>query len=150
MHSFRYVCSRSPSAARDQNGLILESEFFGVHYPIGNFVCLSQRVSRIRRLLYLLPWCILTGLTLAAPIAVAIYKERFDPFHPVIFASWSFFLPGFFIGGLTLTLGISQPYYIAYVIDEQYNLPLTFVYVILGFLGLWVASPPVGKKGGTP
>jgi hypothetical protein len=98
---------------------------------------------------YLLPWCILTGLTLTVPIAYAIYRDRFDPFHPVIYASWSFFLPGFFVGGATLTLGISQPYFLAYVLDEQTSLPLTFVYVILGFVGLWFGfATPVGKRVG--
>lgn len=138
-------------AARDKNGLIYGvGVFWGALILIGiSFAWLNGVFDDTQGYLYLLPWCILTGLTLASPIAVSIYKERFDPFHPVIFASWSFFLPGFFIGGLTLTLGISQPYYIAYVIDEQYNLPLTFVYVILGFLGLWVGfAAPIGKKAG--
>jgi hypothetical protein len=99
---------------------------------------------------YLLPWCIATGIVLCMPIAYSVYKQSFDPFHPVIFAAWSFFIPGFFVGGMTLALGISQPYYLAYVLDEQYNLPLSFAYVMLGFAGLWAGfALPVGRKIGT-
>jgi hypothetical protein len=98
---------------------------------------------------YLIPWCLATGVVLAFPIIYSIYRQDFDPFHPVIFASWSFFLPGFFIGGATMALGISQPYYLAYVIDEQFNLPLSFLYVMLGFAGLGIGySLPVGRRLG--
>lgn len=99
---------------------------------------------------YLLPWCFATGIVVIAPIAYTVYQRKFDPYHPVVFASWSFFLPGFFIGGLTLALGLSQPYYLAYVLDERYNLPLTFLYVILGFLGLIVGFVlPFGRRIGS-
>jgi hypothetical protein len=124
--------------------------FWGILFVVGvSFAWLTGVFADSTGYFYLLPWCILTGITLASPIVYSIYKQNFDPFNPVIFASWSFFLPGFFIGGITLALGLSRPYFLAYVIDEQYNLPLTFVYVILGFLGLWVGfAMPVGKKIG--
>lgn len=125
--------------------------FWGILAIVGiSFAWLTGVFSDSTGYIYLLPWCILTGMALAAPILYSLYRQDFDPFQPVIFASWSFFLPGFFIGGVTLALGLSQPYFLAYVIDEQYNLPLTFVYVVLGFLGLWVGfALPVGKKIGS-
>ena len=44
---------------------------------------------------YLLPWCFATGLVVGFPIVYQLYHDRFDPFHPIIFASWSYFLPDF-------------------------------------------------------
>jgi hypothetical protein len=142
------LAARRLPSARDKNGLIYGvGIFWGALILIAiSFAWLTGSFDDSQGYFYLLPWCILTGLTLTAPIVVAIYKQRFDPFHPVVFASWSFFVPGFFIGGITLALGISQPYYIAFVIDEQQTLPLSFIYVILGFVGLWVGFLlPIGK-----
>ncbi len=98
---------------------------------------------------YLLPWCFATGAVVISPILYSVYKQPFDPFHPLVYASWSYFLPGFFIGGLTLAFGASQPYYLAFVLDEQYNLPLTFVYVMIGFGALMLGfALPFGRKIG--
>ena len=86
--------------------------------------------------MYLMPWVFLLGVVLAAPNLYLIYKKRFHLFHPIVFASWSYFIPAFFFGGLILASGLSQPFYLTFVEDERYNLPLTLVYVILGFGGL--------------
>jgi len=85
---------------------------------------------------YLLPWCLVTGAVVIIPSMYLVYKGRFDPFHPLVFPAWSYFFPGFFIGGLLLTAGLSQPYFLSLVPDESYNLPLTLVYVMLGYVGL--------------
>ena len=85
---------------------------------------------------YLVPWCFATGVLLLSPIVYQFVRGNFDPFHPLVFASWSYFFPGFAIGGFVLALGFSQPYYLSFVLDERANLPLTFVYVMLGFAGL--------------
>ena len=85
---------------------------------------------------YLLPWCLVTGAVIAAPSIYLFYKGKFDPFHPLVFPAWSYFFPGFFIGGLVVAAGLSQPYFLAYIQDETYNFPLTFTYVMLGYGGL--------------
>ena len=85
---------------------------------------------------YLVPWSFATGILLLLPIIYQFVRQSFDPFHPLVFASWSYFFPGFAIGGFILALGYSQPYYLSFVVDEHYNLPLTFAYVMLGFGGL--------------
>jgi len=98
---------------------------------------------------YLLPWCIATGAVIAAPSLFLFYRGNFHPFHPLVFPAWSYFFPGFFIGGLVVAAGLSQPYFLAYVQDEPYNLPLTFVYIMLGFGGLTVGfCIPYGKRFG--
>ena len=98
---------------------------------------------------YLVPWCFATAALLLAPIIYQLVKGNFDPFHPLVFASWSYFFPGFAIGGFVLALGYSQPYYLSFVVDERYNLPLTFAYVIIGYgfllLGFII---PLGRRAG--
>lgn len=98
---------------------------------------------------YLMPWCLLTGAVIAAPSLYLFYKKRFNLFHPLVFAAWSYFFPAFFIGGLVLSAGFSQPFFLNFVQDERYNLPLTLVYVMLGYIGLSIGFfLPFGRKFG--
>ena len=98
---------------------------------------------------YLLPWTFLTGAVVSSPAVFLLYKGKFDPFHPLVFPAWSYFLPAFFVGGILLSLGLVEPYYLAYVEDPKYNLPLTFVYIIVGYLGLILGfSLPIGRRVG--
>jgi hypothetical protein len=98
---------------------------------------------------YLLPWCLLTGAVIAAPSVYLYYKNSFNLFHPLVFAAWSYFFPAFFVGGLVLSAGFSQPFFLNFVQDERYNMPLTLVYVMLGYIGLSVGFfLPFGRKIG--
>jgi oligosaccharide repeat unit polymerase len=95
---------------------------------------------------YLLPWTFMTGAVILTPSLYLFFKKKFDPFHPLVFPVWSYFFPAFFVGGLILTFNLSQPYYLAFVQDERYELPLTLVFVMLGFAGLSIGfALPVGK-----
>ena len=99
---------------------------------------------------YLIPWCVATGIVIAAPSIYLFYKGRFDPFHPLVFPAWSYFFPGFFIGGLLFAAGLSQPYFASFIQDESYNIPLTFVYVMLGYGGLVIGfALPYGRRIGS-
>jgi len=82
---------------------------------------------------YLLPWCVATGIVVAAPSLWLAYRGEFHPFHPVVFAGWSYFFPAFVIGGTLLACGFTEPYFLSFVQDEHYNLPLTLVYVMIGY-----------------
>jgi hypothetical protein len=98
---------------------------------------------------YLLPWSILTGAVILAPSIFLYIKKKFDPFHPLVFPAWSYFFPAFAVGGLILTFDLSQPYYLNYVQDERYELPLTLFYVMLGFASLSAGFYlPFGRKLG--
>jgi hypothetical protein len=98
---------------------------------------------------YLLPWSILTGAVILTPSIYLLIKKKFDPFHPLVFPAWAYFFPAFALGGLILTFDLSQPYYLVYVQDERYELPLTLFYVMLGFAGLSVGFYlPFGRKIG--
>lgn len=98
---------------------------------------------------FLLPWCFLTGAVIVAPSLYLFYKNRFNPFDPLVYAAWIYFFPAFCIGGLVLAAGFSEPYYLNFIQDERYDLPLTMVYIILGYLGLTVGYfLPYGRKLG--
>jgi hypothetical protein len=101
--------------------------------------------------MYLLPWSLITGAVISAPSIYLFYKGRFNLFHPLIFAAWSYFIPAFFLGSLILASGLSQPYFLSFIEDEKYNLPLTLVYVALGYAGLTLGfflpiGGNIGKK----
>ncbi|HKP67884.1 MAG TPA: O-antigen polymerase [Pyrinomonadaceae bacterium] len=98
---------------------------------------------------YLVPWCLGTAAVILAPSIYLIYRGRFDPFHPLVFPAWSYFFPGFVVGGFVLASGLSQPYTLTLLQDERTDLPLTFFYVMLGFGGLSLGyALPLGRKAG--
>ncbi len=88
------------------------------------------------REMYLMPWVFATGIVICAPSVYLYLKGEFNFFHPLVLAAWSYFFPAFFAGGLVLASGISEPYFLAFIDDQSYNLPLTLVYVMLGYGGL--------------
>jgi hypothetical protein len=99
--------------------------------------------------LYLLPWIAFTGVVVLAPAVFLAVRKRFDVFHPLVFAAWSYFFPAFVLGGLILASGWSQPYYLTFIPDLEYYLPLTLVYVALGFAGLTLGFVlPFGRRVG--
>lgn len=96
--------------------------------------------------MYLLPWSLMVGVVIAAPNIYLIYKKQFNLFHPIVYAAWSYFFPAFFLGSLILSSGLSQPFFLSFIDDERYNLPLTMVYVALGYGGLSLGFfLPLGK-----
>ena len=99
------------------------------------YIISSDDINPFREM-YLLPWVFATGLVIASPSVYLFYKGKFDFFHPLVFAAWSYFFPAFFVGGLILASGVSEPYFLAFIDDQKYNLPLTLVYVMLGYGGL--------------
>jgi len=107
-------------------------------------------ISETENRYYLLPVCFATGAVIAIPGFYYLYKKRFDPFHPLIFLSWNYFFPGFFVGGLTVALGLSNPYVLSLIREEHSSLPLTFGYVIVAFVFLSVgfAVPYAPRLGG--
>lgn len=98
---------------------------------------------------YLVPWLALTAAAVSAPLFYLWYKKKFNLFHPIVFAAWSYFLPAFVVGGLMHAAGLSHPYYLDYIDEPEYNVPLTLVIAAIGFAGLslgFFLSP--GKKIG--
>ena len=85
---------------------------------------------------YLLPYVVLAAAVITAPSAYLIYRKKFDPFNPLVFAAWGYFFPAFALGGLLLTFGVSQPVFLFLVQNPETDLPLTFIYITLGYAGL--------------
>ena len=99
--------------------------------------------------MYLLPWLLLLAVVIAVPNLYLIYKKRFHLFHPICFAAWSYFIPGFLISGVLLAGNVFRPTYLVYVDDERYNLPLTLFYIAVGYacLSIGFFLPFVKKVG---
>lgn len=113
---------------------------------IVSFVWIDNELGSMMEGLYLLPWSCLTAIVVLAPTAYLAYVGKFDLFHPLIFAAWSYIFPAFVIGSVVIALGWVSPYYLTFIEDPEYNLPLTLVYISLGFLGMTVGFfLPVGK-----
>lgn len=85
---------------------------------------------------YLLPWAFLTGIVVLSPSAYLIYKKEFDPFHPLVYAAWSYIFPAFVLGAIILSFGWSSPYFLVFIEDPEYNLPLSLFYVAIGYIGM--------------
>ncbi|HSI87858.1 MAG TPA: hypothetical protein VK918_02310 [Pyrinomonadaceae bacterium] len=95
---------------------------------------------------YLLPWILLTGIVVASPSIYLLYIGKFDLFHPLVFAAWSYIFPAFVIGGVIIAFDMVSWYFMSFIEDPRYNLPLTLVYIAIGYLGLTVGYfLPVGK-----
>lgn len=124
-------------SGRDAN-LLYPLLIIGAMVFIGglSLIFIADDTSNPFKEMYLMPWVILLGVTIAVPNVYLIYKRKFHLFHPLCFAAWSYFIPGFFIGGLLLATNLSQPYYLIFVDDERYNLPLSLFYITLGYAGL--------------
>jgi hypothetical protein len=87
---------------------------------------------------FLLPWIFGLALLFAIPSAVLYASGKFSFADPVIFATWSYFLPAFVVGGVMLSMGWSQPYFLDHIQDPATDLPYTVILVGLGFAGLSV------------
>lgn len=98
---------------------------------------------------HLIPWVFVTGIVLAAPSVYLWVKGKFHFYHPLAYAALMYFIPAFFVGGLILSFGISDPYYFSFIQDPKINLPFTMIVVMLGYGGLTIGYIlPFGKKIG--
>lgn len=96
--------------------------------------------------LYLFPWLGLLAVIVLAPSIYLLYIGKFDPFHPLVFAAWSYIFPAFVIGGVLLNLDLVDWYFLSFIEDPRYNLPLTVVYIGIGFIGLTIGYfLPLGR-----
>ncbi|MGE3467213.1 MAG: hypothetical protein AB7J13_09795, partial [Pyrinomonadaceae bacterium] len=99
--------------------------------------------------LFLLPWVIGLGVVIAIPLAILYFQGELNYGNPIVFASFSYFIPAFVVGGFLLAAGFSEPYFLSYIQDQEYNLPLTVVLSGLGFtcLALGYVTPVATKLG---
>ena len=85
---------------------------------------------------YLIPWSLLAGIVLAAPSLVIFYRGNFDLFHPLVYGIWTYMFPAFVLGGIILAFGLSNHYFISFIQDPEYNIPLSLFYIVVGYLSV--------------
>ena len=96
--------------------------------------------------LYLIPWVAALGVVVLAPSIYLFYIGKFDLFHPLVYAAWTYIFPAFVIGGVLLNLDLVDWYFLSFIEDPRYNLPLTVVYIGIGFIGLTIGYfLPIGR-----
>ncbi|MBL8181212.1 MAG: hypothetical protein JNL64_06325 [Blastocatellia bacterium] len=95
---------------------------------------------------YLVPWAVMAGVVVAAPSIYLYFRGKFELFHPLVFAAWSYIFPAFIVGAFIVAFKLVDPYFMVFIDDPEYNLPLTLFYISIGFLGLTVGYfLPVGR-----
>ncbi|MBK8811514.1 MAG: oligosaccharide repeat unit polymerase [Acidobacteria bacterium] len=85
---------------------------------------------------YLVPWALGAGAIVLAPAAYYYYRGEFDLFHPLVFGVWSYIFPAFVVGAFIITFNMTNNYVMLFVTDPEYTLPLSLVYVSIGFIGV--------------
>jgi hypothetical protein len=85
----------------------------------------------------LLPYVALLALIVLLPSLEAASRGRFDLFHPLTYAAWSYWLPGFVAGGLLIAFGMApRAFYWALLPEPERDLAATVLYLTLGFAAL--------------
>jgi oligosaccharide repeat unit polymerase len=113
------------------------------------FAMLDGGISFSIGKLYLWPWILMVMVVISAPPVYLMLRQRFDLFHPLVYASWSYFFPAFVLGSIFLATGLSEPSFMHLIPDQQYYLPLTLVYIALGYAGLTAGfAVPWGQRWG--
>ena len=134
------------SAGNPRALLAIAATWVFVLMGAGFWVLVDNDATNPFKEFYLLPWVALTGIVVVAPAAYLFYKGQFDLFHPLIFAAWCYILPCLVFAGVILAAEWSQPYFLVFIQDPEYTLPLTMVYIAIGFAGLTIGyAVPVGK-----
>lgn len=110
------------------------------------FLWIDNDLGSLMHGFYLLPWVFLAAICVLAPSVYLIYRGKFDLFHPLVFATWSYIFPAYIIGGVIIAFGWVSPYFFTFIDDPEYNLPLTLMYISVGYLGLTAGFfLPIGR-----
>lgn len=72
-------------------------------------VTFETGLSEQLRSYYLVPWALLTSVIVLSPSAYLLHKGKFDLFHPLVFAAWSYIFPAFALGALFISFGWVSP-----------------------------------------
>ena len=110
---------------------------------------LNSDLSETFPYFFIVPWLLALLVVLLIPSAFLWYRGQWTLENPLVFATFSYFIPAFVVGGFALASGVSQPYFLVYIQDAGRNLPLTVQLIMLGFAGLAVGYfLPIGRMAG--
>lgn len=143
----RYI-STQPTGARERSSFVVPIVVAWTVVAIAGiaFIWIDNDLGSMMKGFYLLPWVFLSSLCILSPTVYLIYRGKFDLFHPLVFAAWSYVFPAYVIGGVIIAFGWVNPYFLTFIDDPEHNLPLTLVYISIGFLGLTAGFfLPVGR-----
>lgn len=132
---------------RKTNILIPVAILWGLAILLGlGFLWVTGSFSSALESLYLLPWVTLLGVVVLGPSVYLWYQGKFDLFHPLVYAAWTYLFPAFVVGGVLLNLELVDWYFLTFIENPHYNIPLTIVYIMIGVVGLIVGYYlPIGK-----
>jgi hypothetical protein len=108
----------------------------GVVAAVGFWFLYAENILRTSSNLYLLPWIVATGLVLAAPTVYSLYRGKFDFFHPLIIATWSFWFPSFVGGGFLIATNLIYPFQVTLLNNPETDLAWTYFYIIVGYASM--------------
>ena len=137
-----------PAATRYRGNLLVPIAIIWalVIAAIASFIWIDNDLGSTMHGFYLLPWSFLAGICVLSPSVYLLYTGKFDLFHPLVYAAWSYIFPAFVIGGVLISFGWVNPVMLSFIDDPEYNLPLTLIYISVGFLGLTTGFfLPIGK-----
>ena len=137
-----------PAATRYRGNLLVPIVIIWalVIAAIASFIWIDNDLGSAMHGFYLLPWSFLAGICVLSPSVYLLYTGKFDLFHPLVYAAWSYIFPAFVIGGVLISFGWVNPVMLSFIDDPEYNLPLTLIYISIGFLGLTTGFfLPIGK-----
>ncbi len=105
---------------------------------------------RLRINYRLLPWIGATAVVLLAPVVYLFWRKKLDIFHPLVYASLSYWFPSFVVGGIFIATDWIQPYQMSLLSEPETDMIWTYVYIMLGFAGMTLGFYlPLGKWLGT-
>lgn len=115
----------------------------------GVLLALSAGLLSPLRNAYLMPWILLVFVVVLIPSVYLIFRRRFDLFHPLVYAAWSYLFPAFVLGSLVLASGAYEWWFMALIPDHRYYFSLTLLYIAVGFAGLSLGfALPVARRIG--
>lgn len=137
---------RSREGQTAYTGIVL---MFAVVFAALLLVFLNSDFSDTFPYFFIIPWLIALLAALLIPSGILLYQGKLGLDNPIVFATFSYFVPAFVFGGLALATGLSQPYFLAYIQDARVDLPYTIQLIMLGYAGLAIGYfLPIGKRAG--
>jgi hypothetical protein len=134
----------------DRRGLAIFSALFLSLAILGvGVLILLDDLTHLFQYSYLIPWILLVFVVVCIPVIYLIIRGSFGLFHPLVYAAWIYFLPAFVLGSLCLATGLRDPWFMVLIPNPEHYLPLTLIYIALGFAGLTLGfAVPLGRRIG--